>query len=100
MEPDDIPSELEHVLLTEAQIHERLSEIAAEIDRDYAGKDLLLVGVLKGAVMVMADVVRQGRGVGGRFRCRHAAVLLPSAGQGETPDKDPHVGEWLHGFIK
>ena len=58
MEPDDIPSELEHVLLTEAQIHERLSEIAAEIDRDYAGKDLLLVGVLKGAVMVMADLAR------------------------------------------
>jgi hypoxanthine phosphoribosyltransferase len=58
VEPDDIPSELEHVLLTEAQIHERLSEIAAEIDRDYAGKDLLLVGVLKGAVMVMADLAR------------------------------------------
>ncbi len=58
MEPDDISSELEHVLLTEAQIHTRLSEIAAEIDRDYAGKDLLLVGVLKGAVMVMADLAR------------------------------------------
>jgi len=58
VEPDDISSELEHVLLTEAQIHTRLSEIAAEIDRDYAGKDLLLVGVLKGAVMVMADLAR------------------------------------------
>lgn len=58
MEPDDIPSELAHVLLTEEQIHDRLTEIAAEIDRDYAGKDLLLVGVLKGAVMVMADLAR------------------------------------------
>ncbi len=58
MEPDDISSELAHVLLTEHQIHDRLSEIAAEIDRDYAGKDLLLVGVLKGAVMVMADLAR------------------------------------------
>ena len=58
MEPDDISSELEHVLLSEEQIHERLRELAAQIDRDYAGKDLLLVGVLKGAVMVMADLAR------------------------------------------
>jgi len=58
VEPDDISSELAHVLHTEHQIHDRLSEIAAEIDRDYAGKDLLLVGVLKGAVMVMADLAR------------------------------------------
>ena len=58
MDPEDITSELEHVLLTEKQIHDRLVEIAAEIDRDYEGKDLLLVGVLKGAVMVMADLAR------------------------------------------
>src|SRR5918911_5472796 len=32
--------------------------MAAEIDADYEGKDLLLVGVLKGAVMVMADLAR------------------------------------------
>ncbi|PMD04344.1 phosphoribosyltransferase, partial [Brevibacterium paucivorans] len=36
----------------------RLREMAAEIDRDYEGKDLLIVGVLKGAVMVMADLAR------------------------------------------
>lgn len=58
MEPEDIASELEHVLLSEQQIHERLGELAREIDRDYDGKDLLLVGVLKGAVMVMADLAR------------------------------------------
>ncbi len=58
MEPEDISSELEHVLLTEDQIRERLLELAAQIDADYAGKDLLLVGVLKGAVMVMADLAR------------------------------------------
>ena len=58
MDPEDITSELEHVLLTEKQIHARLVEIAAEVDRDYEGKDLLLVGVLKGAVMVMADLAR------------------------------------------
>src|SRR5690625_4768646 len=36
----------------------RLREMAAEIDRDYAGQEVLLVGVLKGAVMVMADLSR------------------------------------------
>ena len=46
------------MLLSEDQILTRLGEIAAQIDADYAGQDLLLVGVLKGAVMVMADLSR------------------------------------------
>jgi hypoxanthine phosphoribosyltransferase len=58
VEPDDMGVDLERVLLTEAQIQARLAELAAEIEADYAGKDLLLVGVLKGAVMVMADLTR------------------------------------------
>jgi hypoxanthine phosphoribosyltransferase len=58
VDPEHIPSELQHVLLTEDQIRNRLNELAAQIDADYAGKDLLLVGVLKGAVMVMADLAR------------------------------------------
>src|SRR5690606_7647495 len=37
----------------------RLTEMAAEIDADYAGRDVLLVGVLRGAVMVMADLSRK-----------------------------------------
>uniref|UniRef100_UPI0038B3E81E hypoxanthine phosphoribosyltransferase n=1 Tax=Aeromicrobium terrae TaxID=2498846 RepID=UPI0038B3E81E len=45
-------------MFTEDQILSRLREMAAEIERDYDGKDLLLVGVLKGAVMVMADLAR------------------------------------------
>ena len=59
MEASDVAGDLENVLLTEQQLAERLDEIAAQIDRDYAGKDLLLVGVLKGAVMVMADFARR-----------------------------------------
>lgn len=50
--------ELDQILLTEQQIVERLGEMAARIETDYEGKDLLLVGVLKGAVMVMADLAR------------------------------------------
>ena len=58
MRPEDIAGDLDHVLLTEEQILERISELAATIERDYAGQDLLLVGVLKGAVMIMADLAR------------------------------------------
>jgi len=51
--------DLEEVLVTAEQIDARLDELAAQIDADYAGKDLLLVGVLRGAVMVMADLSRK-----------------------------------------
>ena len=51
-------SDLAAVLIDTERINARLSELAAQIDRDYADKDLLLVGVLKGAVMVMADLAR------------------------------------------
>ena len=58
MESSDISRDLTTVLVTEEQIHDKLAELAARIDADYRGKDLLLVGVLKGAVMVMADLSR------------------------------------------
>ncbi len=51
-------TDLSSVLVTETQIHDRLQAIARQIEADYEGKDLLLVGVLKGAVMVMADLSR------------------------------------------
>jgi hypoxanthine phosphoribosyltransferase len=54
----DLGADLEKVLITEEQIGHRLRELAVEIDADYEGRDLLLVGVLKGAVMVMADLAR------------------------------------------
>lgn len=50
--------DLDQTLYTEDQIRERLGELARDIERDYEGRDLLLVGVLKGAVMVMADLAR------------------------------------------
>ena len=58
MRASEIESELTQILVTEEQILEKLEEIAAQVTEDYAGKDLLLVGVLKGAVMVMADFAR------------------------------------------
>lgn len=59
MDQSDVSGDLASILLTEEQIRGKLDEIAAKIDADYAGKDLLLVGVLKGAVMVMADLARR-----------------------------------------
>jgi len=59
VDPVDMGDDLAGVLLSEAQIAARLDELAAQIDRDYAGKPVLVVGVLKGAVMVMADLVRR-----------------------------------------
>jgi hypoxanthine phosphoribosyltransferase len=49
---------LDETLFTEEQIVTRLKEMAGQIEKDYEGEDLLLVGVLKGAVMVMADLAR------------------------------------------
>jgi hypoxanthine phosphoribosyltransferase len=54
----DVGDDLAEVLVDETAIETRLSELAVAIDADYAGRDLLLVGVLKGAVMVMADLSR------------------------------------------
>ncbi|WP_425308070.1 hypoxanthine phosphoribosyltransferase [Ammonicoccus fulvus] len=58
MEDAHISSDLVRVILTEDQINQRLAEIAAQIDEEYRDKDVLLVGVLTGAVMVMADLSR------------------------------------------
>jgi hypoxanthine phosphoribosyltransferase len=58
MRAADISDDISEVLLTEEQILDKLAELAAQVTIDYEGKDLILVGVLKGAVMVMADFAR------------------------------------------
>ena len=61
MESTDVQGDLAQVLVTEEQIYDKLRELARRIEADYEGEDLLLVGVLKGAVMVMADLSRELR---------------------------------------
>ena len=61
MDFSDIESDLTEVLFTEEQIHAKLAEIARRIEIDYDGTKPLLVGVLRGAVMVMADLARELR---------------------------------------
>ena len=51
-------TDVERVIVSEEDLQAKLRELAARIDADYQGRDLLLVGVLKGAVMAMADLAR------------------------------------------
>src|SRR4051794_934320 len=51
-------SSLKEILITTEALQVRVGELAAQIDADYADRELLLVGVLKGAVMIMADLAR------------------------------------------
>jgi hypoxanthine phosphoribosyltransferase len=58
VQPLDLHPDVEGVLVSQEQIAEKIAELAARIDADYAGREVLLIGVLKGAVMVMADLAR------------------------------------------
>ena len=58
MDSAHLGDDLDHVLYTQEQIHARLEELGKEIWADYHDKEVLLVGVLKGAVLVMADLMR------------------------------------------
>jgi hypoxanthine phosphoribosyltransferase len=53
--------DIEEILITQEQIRDKLAEIGAQITRDYQDRDLLLVGVLKGAFVFMADLSRHIR---------------------------------------
>ena len=57
-QPEQVPDEVERILIGEDEIHAKIAELARMIDADYVGREVLLVGVLKGAVMVMADLAR------------------------------------------
>jgi len=53
-----VPDETVGLLLTAEQIATRVAELGAEISRDYAGKTPILIGVLKGSLVFMADLAR------------------------------------------
>ena len=50
--------DIDHILVTEEQLKAKVHELGAQITRDYAGRDLLLVYILKGSVVFMADLMR------------------------------------------
>ncbi len=53
-----IHADIEEVLITEERLRARIAEMARAVERDYHGKDLLLVGILRGAVLFMGDLAR------------------------------------------
>lgn len=75
VDSSDISEDLSRVLFTSDQLQQRISELAAQIDADYAGRDLLLVGVLNGAMMVMSDLSRALKS-----RCRVDWMAISSYG--------------------
>jgi hypoxanthine phosphoribosyltransferase len=70
-------NDLSRVLYTPEEVQDRIAELAAQVDRDYEGKDVLLVGVLNGAVMIMADLSRALS-----IHCRMDWMAISSYGSG------------------
>ena len=54
----DMNRDIDHILVSEQQLRDKVAELGAAISRDYARRDLLLVSILKGAVVFMADLMR------------------------------------------
>ena len=53
-----VGNDVERVIVSEEELRAKVAELAARVDEDYKDRDLLLVGVLKGAIMAMADLTR------------------------------------------
>lgn len=50
--------DIDHILVTEERLKAKVNELGAQITKDYEGRDLLLVSILKGSVVFMADLMR------------------------------------------
>jgi hypoxanthine phosphoribosyltransferase len=55
---NELAAAVEEILIDEETLQSRIAELGAEVTQDYRGRDLLLVGVLKGAIFFMADLMR------------------------------------------
>ena len=80
---------LQEILISEEELQRRISELGTQISQDYAGKDLLLVCILRGGVMFLADLMRKitiphmvdfmsvsSYGVGARQSCGQSRINL------------------------
>ena len=77
MNLEDVREDVSTVLYTEEEITTRIGELAAQIDIDYADKSPLMVGILNGAIMVMADLSRALR-----IHCEMDWMAISSYGSG------------------
>ncbi len=69
--------DLEKILITEEQIKEAVRRLAEEIDRDYEGSEILFVGLLKGSVQIMADLLKNIK-----TKCKVDFMCVSSYGNG------------------
>lgn len=56
---DNMHDDIEAILISEETLQARINDLARAVNDDYRGKDLLLVGILKGAIMFMVDIARK-----------------------------------------
>ena len=71
--------DIQEILFTEEQLAKRVSELAEQINRDYAGKEILLVSVLRGSFVFMADLARRIT-----LPCRVDFMAVSSYGKGTS----------------
>ena len=67
------------ILVTEEEIHTKVAELGAKITADFAGKDVMFVGVLKGCFVFMADLLRHVN-----LKCTMDFMAVSSYGNGTT----------------
>ena len=72
-------NDIQEILVSEQQLKEKVAELGAAISRDYAGKDLMLVSILKGSVVFMADLMRAVT-----IPCNIDFMVVSSYGSGTT----------------
>ena len=58
MDLESVKSDIERIVVSEEDLKARLKELADQVTKDYQGRDLLMIGVLKGAAIAMADLAR------------------------------------------
>ena len=71
--------DIQEILFSEEQLAKRVSELAEQINRDYAGKEILLISVLRGSFVFMADLARKIT-----LPCRVDFMAVSSYGKGST----------------
>lgn len=80
----DWDDDIEKVLLTRGQIAQRVAQLGDQISRDYRGKDLVLVGVLKGGIVFLADLMRA-------ITVPHRFDLVEASSYGASTTSSGHV---------
>jgi hypoxanthine phosphoribosyltransferase len=77
-------NDLEHIILTEDKIQKRVSELADEISEDYRDRDLVLISILKGGVIFLADLTR-------KIKIPHSFDLVGASSYGSGTRSSGHV---------